>query len=69
MCTVSITIDEATLREMMPELDSKAAIRQWAQEQIDLRLRELVTEDTETMSIEEAREMTLKLVRVEYAWS
>ena len=57
------------LQEMMPELDSKAAIRQWAQEQIDLRMRELVAEDTETMSIEEAREMTLKAVREEYARS
>jgi len=32
MCTVSINIDEAALREIRPDLNSTAAIRQWAQE-------------------------------------
>ena len=67
MCTVSVKVDEALLREMMPELDSNAAIRKWAQQLIDLRIREIAAEDEATMSIEEAREMTLRAVREEYA--
>ena len=67
MCTVSVKVDEAVLREMMPELDSTAAIRKWAQQLIDLRIREIAAEDEATMSIEEAREMTLQAVREEYA--
>ena len=41
MCMVSINVDEAALRDMRPEIDSTAAIRLWAQELIDLRLREM----------------------------
>jgi len=67
MCTVSVKVDEDVLRGYNPELSSTAAISEWAQELIDARLRELVEEDTETMSIEEAREMTLAAVREEYA--
>ena len=66
MCTVSINVDEAVLRDMRPEIDTTAAIRLWAQELIDLRLREMRAEE-ETMSIEEARAITLAAVREEYA--
>jgi len=66
MCTISINVDEAALRDMCPEIDSTAAIRLWAQELIDLRLREMRAEE-ETMSIEEARAITLAAVREEYA--
>ena len=67
MCTVSVKVDEAVLREMMPELDSNAAIRKWAQQLIDLRIREMRAEDEETMSIEEARKMTHQAVHEVYA--
>ena len=53
----------------MPELDSMAAIRVWAQQLIDLHIQQMEFEDTETMSIDEAREMTLAAVREEYARS
>ncbi len=66
MCVVSINVDEAVLRDMRPEIDTTAAIRLWAQELIDLRLREMRAEE-ETMSIEEARAITLAAVREEYA--
>ena len=69
MCTVNIQVDEVSLREMMPELDSMAAIRVWAQQLIDLHIQQMELEDTETMSIDEAREMTLAAVREEYARS
>lgn len=67
MCTVSINIDEAVIRDLHPELDTTAAIRLWAQELIDLRLQQLLLEDEETMSVEDARNMVLETVRKEYA--
>ena len=67
MCTVTVDIDEKTLRDVYPNLSDIAAIREWVQQLIDSRIREMLEEDTETMSIEEAREMTLKAVREEYA--
>jgi hypothetical protein len=67
MCTVTIDIDEKTLREVNPNLFDIAAIREWAQQLIDCRIQEMAEEDVETISVEEAREMTLKAVREEYA--
>ena len=67
MCMVSINVDEAALREMRPELDSTAAIRNWAQELINLRIQQMELEDTETMSIEDARAATRQAVSHEYA--
>ena len=67
MCTVSINIDEAAIRDVRPELNTTAAIRSWAQELIDSRLRQMRLEDEETMSVEELRAMVLETVRKEYA--
>ena len=41
MCTVSINIDEAAIRDLRPELDTTAAIRSWVQELIDARLQQM----------------------------
>lgn len=67
MCTVTVDINEKVLQDLMPELDNTSAIRLWAQHLIDLRIQQMEIEDTETMSIEEACEMTLAAVREEYA--
>jgi hypothetical protein len=67
MCTVSIDIDEVAIRDSLPELDSIAAIRLWAQELIDSRMHQMRLEDEETMSVEDARNMVLETVRKEYA--
>ena len=67
MCMVSINIDEAALRDMRPDLDTTAAIRLWAQELVDHRMQQMRIEDEETMSIDDALEMTLATVREEYA--
>ena len=67
MCTVTVDIDEKTLRDVNPNLSDIAAIREWAQQLLDRSIQEMLEEDSETMSIEEAREMTLKAVREEYA--
>ena len=69
MCTVSVKVDEAMLRNIRPELNSTAAIRQWAQELINMRISEMVLEDTETVNLETAREILLATVREEYARS
>ena len=67
MCTVTVNVDEAILREMNPNLSDKTAIRNWVQQLIDHRIQDMIAEDDETISVEEAREMTLKAVREEYA--
>ena len=67
MCTVTVDIDEKPLCNVNPNLSDIAAIRKWAQQLIDCRIQEMVAEDDETISVEEAREMTLKAVREEYA--
>ena len=67
MCTVSVKVDETVLRNMMPELDTPAAISKWAQKQFDQLMQEMVAQDEATMSIEDALEMTLQAVREEYA--
>ena len=67
MCTVTVNVDEAMLKEMDPNLSDKTAIRRWVQELIDLRIQQMEFEDTETMSVEEARAMTIAAVRKEYA--
>ncbi len=41
MCTVSVNVDEATIRGINPHLNSPAAIRQWAQEIVDSRIKEM----------------------------
>ena len=66
MCMVSINIDEAALRDMRPDLVTTAAIRLWAQELVDHRLQQMRIEDEETMSIDDALEMTLAAVREEW---
>ena len=67
MCRVTVEVDQEVLRSMDPALDSTAAIRHWAQQLIDLRIQQMEFEDTETLSIEEARAMTLAAIREEYA--
>ena len=64
MCTVTIDIDEKTLRDVDPNLSDIATIRRWVQELVDMRIQQMEF-DTETMSIEEAREMTIAAVREE----
>ena len=67
MCRVTVEVNQDVLRDMRPDLDSMTAIRLWAQKIIDLHIQQMEIEDDETMSIEEAREMTLAAVREEYA--
>lgn len=44
MCTVSVKVDEAMLRDVLPELDSTAAICRWAQMLIDQHIEALTKE-------------------------
>ncbi len=43
------------------------AIRNWAQRLIDHRIKEMLSEDTETMDIEEDRAMVHAAIHEEYA--
>ena len=50
MCTVSINIDEAAIRQIDPGLTSRESIRQWLQHRVDLMMMEMLHD----MSFEEA---------------
>ena len=67
MCTVSVKVNEAVLRGIRPELNTTAAIRQWVQQQIDLRIQQMELEEEGTTTIEETREVTHRAVNREYA--
>ena len=67
MCTVTVDIDEKTLRDVNPNLSNIDAIREWVQQLIDCRIQEMLEQDTETMSIEEARAMVHAAIHEEYA--
>lgn len=67
MCTVSINIDEATVRQINPLLTSRESINNWLQHQVDLMIKEMIVEDTDTMDVEELRAMLHETVRKEYA--
>ena len=67
MCTVTVNVDEAMLKEMDPNLSDKTAIRKWVQELIDLRIQQMELEDNETMDLEEARAMLHETIRKVYA--
>ena len=41
MCTVSINIDEAAMRQIDPRLTSRESIGRWVQHQMDLLLEEM----------------------------
>lgn len=73
---ISINVDEAVLRDMRPELDNTAGIRLWAQELIDLRIRQMRAEkeesmmefkDSEFIDVESMREDLHQMVREVYA--
>ena len=67
MCTVTVNVDEAMLKEMNPSLSDKSAIRNWVQQLIDHRVQEMIAEDDETISVEELRAMLHKTIHEEYA--
>ena len=67
MCTVTVNVDEAMLKEMNPNLSDKMTIRRWVQELIDYRIQEMIAEDEETISVEELRAMLHKTIHEEYA--
>ena len=66
MCTVTIRVDEDTVRSMNPELTTTAAIRRWTQQLVDHRIQELLDQNEETMDLETAREILHDMVRKEY---
>ena len=51
MCTVSINVDEAMMQQINPGLTSRESIGSWLQHQVDLMMKEMVSD----MSFEESR--------------
>ena len=67
MCTVNIKVNEAVLRNIRPELKTTSAIRQWVQQQIDLRIQQMAAEQRQNgtqenlwRAIEQDEELLLK---------
>ena len=67
MCTVSINIDETTLRQINPLLTSRESIGSWLQHQVDMMIEEMTSVDKDTIELEELRAMLHETVREEYA--
>ncbi len=75
MCTVSVKVDEAVLRDVMPELDSNAAIRLWVQKLVDMHLqqlrgaseRDLLSDDDEAIDLETFRADLHRMIEEVYA--
>ena len=67
MCTINVQVDEAVVRDLMPELDSVAAISLWVQQLVDLRIRQMELEDEETIDLETMREDLHRMVKEVYA--
>jgi hypothetical protein len=42
MCTISVKVNEATIRDINPHLNTPAAIRQWAQDVLDRHVAAMV---------------------------
>ena len=55
MCTVTINIDEATMRQINPNLTSRESIGKWLQHRVDLMIEEIVAKvESETLPLEES---------------
>ena len=74
MCVRTVNIDEARLRRIDSSFSDMKVIDQWLEELIADAISDMeflsqndVMAGEETMSIEEARAMTLQAVREEYA--
>ncbi len=72
MCTVTVDIDEKTLRGVNPNLSDTAAIRNWAQMLINARIQEMVREEEayaseRDMTPEELLAVVVKDVEAIYA--
>ena len=66
MCTLTSEIDENAIKAARPDLDSREAIRQWAQDVLDAHVKELAEAD-DTMDVEEFRKMLHSTITNEYA--
>ena len=58
MCTVSINIDEATIRQIDPGLTSRESIGQWLQRHVDMMLKEIINGRAESRRQALQKDMT-----------
>ena len=66
MCTVSIKVDDATMRRIDPDLNNRERISRWLQHHVNLMIEEMAADNAETMDIETARELLHQTVSKEY---
>lgn len=67
MCVVDVKVDEKVLRKVLPELDTNAAIRLWAQKLIDMHVQGLL-EEARGEQNEEAHEIRESVNRMRMAY-
>ena len=67
MCTVTINIDEARMRQIDPSLTSRESIGKWLQNRVDLMIEEIVAKEVETMDLETARTLLHQMVKEVYS--
>ncbi len=60
MCTVSINVNDAVMRQINPSLTNRERIKQWLQHQVDMMIARMVEEDDETMDLEISNDMTIE---------
>ena len=60
MCTVSINVNDAVMRQINPTLTNRECIKQWLQHQVDMMIARMVEEDDETMDLEISNDMTIE---------
>lgn len=53
MCTISVEVDEKALRNVLPELESPAAISRWVQLLIDQHIEALTKDDLQQQDMSE----------------
>jgi hypothetical protein len=58
MCTVSINIDEATLRQINPLLTNRESIGKWLQHQVDMMVEEYARGRAESRKQALTKDMT-----------
>ena len=58
MCTVSINVDEATMRRINPLLTDRESIANWLQHQVDLMVKEYSRGKAESQKLSLSKDMT-----------
>ena len=67
MCTVTINVDDATVRRINPDLTTRESIGQWLQDKVNLLISELAATPITSPNAHTAEEMLILLDRIRKA--